>query len=114
MTDAPERIWLPEAHAEDAANLPDAYGEMIEYISADLARAAMPDTTALTARIAELEAVERKSRGYRVGHIAGFHAGIRKAAEVCKPSDFNDSDEMRVWEYVKHRILALIEGDSHE
>ena len=27
-----------------------------------------------------MTAYDRKSRGYRVGHIAGFHAGIRQAA----------------------------------
>lgn len=33
MTDAPERIWLPLAHAEDAANMP-AEG-LVKYIRAD-------------------------------------------------------------------------------
>ena len=35
-----------------------------------------------SARIEQLEAQERKSRGYRVGHIAGYHAAIRDAAEM--------------------------------
>jgi len=38
-------------------------------------RAAMPDTKALGAQ-------ERKSRGYRVGHIAGYYAGLREAAHL--------------------------------
>ena len=57
-------------------------------------------------RIADLEKQERKSRGYRVGHIAGFHAGIRAAANLF---DTNPRLEDNEGASVKRRILALIQ-----
>lgn len=56
----------------------------------------------------------REDRSFVIGWNDGFAFGVNEAAQVCKPTDFNDSDEVRVWEYVKHRILALIEGDTHD
>ena len=66
MTDAPENIWLPQCHAEDAANQPDGHGEFIGYTRADIADAReaeqvqwvkdLADTViAHETRIAELE-----------------------------------------------------------
>tara|TARA_R110000850_G_scaffold96118_1_gene201266 strand:+ start:493 stop:795 length:303 start_codon:yes stop_codon:yes gene_type:complete len=68
MTDAPENIWLPQCHAEDAANQPDGNGEFIEYTRTDIADAReahhvqwvkyLADTViARETRIDELEAV---------------------------------------------------------
>jgi hypothetical protein len=67
MTEAPERIWLPECHANDAANQPDGYGEFVSYTRTDIAHSRevtqiewvkdLADTVIKhEARIAELEA----------------------------------------------------------
>jgi hypothetical protein len=41
----------------------------------------------------------------------GYAQGLRDAGAVCANTDFNYSDEVRVWEYVKHRILALLPAE---
>ena len=66
-------------------------------------------------RTAELEAElarHRADRPFVIGWNDGFEFGVNEAAGVCRPTDFNDSDEVRVWKYVKHRILALIVDDE--
>ena len=65
---------------------------------------------AQAARIAELEAETVKTRGYRVGHIAGFHAGIRQAAKR-----YREGDDWDVFATADCAILDLINKDtSHD
>ena len=60
----------------------------------------------LAARIAELEAQEKKSRGYRVGHIAGFNAGIRQAAKL-----YREGRDWDVFATADCAILSLIDKE---
>ena len=57
-------------------------------------------------RIAQLE-VSEKSRAYRVGHIAGWHDGIRQAADLFdKYPHFEDTEGASI----KRRILAILDN----
>lgn len=62
---------------------------------------------AQAARIAELEEEAVKTRGYRVGHIAGFHAGIRHAAKR-----YREGDDWDVFATADCAILDLIAKDT--
>ncbi len=142
MTEEKRKNMFPDPfmYSRPAQNItPEAAERVIEKVTfeavnseidRELASWINATLSAQAARIAELEAA-LDSEHASVGHnIRRFWSGkalemakknktarneaLREAAEVCKPSDFNDSDEVRVWEYVKHRILALIEGDTND
>ena len=57
-------------------------------------------------RIAQLE-VPEKSRAYRVGHIAGWHCGIRQAADLFDKYPHSDDTEGAS---IKRRILAILDN----
>ena len=67
---------------------------------------AIEDYVTLAARIAELEAQEKKSRGYRVGHIAGFNEGIRQAAKL-----YREGRDWDVFATADCAILSLIDKE---
>ena len=69
----------------------------------------------LIARIEDLEGVEKKSRGYRVGHIAGFHAGIRAAADKVREwQAFTKHAQEPIAEEMAQEVLALEPKDFGE
>jgi hypothetical protein len=56
MSEAPEKIWLPRVHAEDAANMPDNYGELLSYTRSDIADTLRAEVARLNAEASVLEA----------------------------------------------------------
>lgn len=104
----PDRIWVTQGEIKDFATPPDKWVNpdkcVGEYVHANLLTAMTAERDALAARIAELEAQEKKSRGYRVGHIAGFYAGIRQAAKR-----YREGDDWDVFATADCAILDLID-----
>ena len=107
MTDAPEKIWLPQCHAEDAANQPDGHGEFIGYTRADIADAReaeqvqwvknLADTViAHETRIAELEAALITTRALVCeGATVGFNFADGDWADRLYQNNGNISNTLR-------------------
>jgi hypothetical protein len=93
MTYTPEKIWLPQCHAEDAANQPDGHGELIKYTRTDVT----------DARIKELKAALVECRDEIDSYIRNEYPHDHPVQERYRQRDF-ESNPARI----------ALKGDANE